>query len=44
MENQRSFYREENMGFLESKVRIKIRGEILTDSFSLRGGINITVF
>ena len=38
------FIAEKNMGFLESKVRIKIRGEILTDSFSLRGGYKYNCF
>lgn len=35
---------EKNMGFLESKVRIKIIGEILTESFSLRGGYKYNCF
>ena len=35
---------EKNMGFLESKVRIKIRGEILTESFSSRGGYKYNCF
>ena len=38
------FEAEKNMGFLESKVRIKIRGEILTESFSLRGGYTYNCF
>ena len=38
------FIAEKNMGFLESKVRIKIRGEILTESFSLRGGYKYNCF
>ena len=38
------FITEKNMGFLESKVRIKIRGEILTESFSLRGGYKYNCF
>ena len=38
------FETEKNMGFLESKVRIKIRGEILTESFSSRGGYKYNCF
>ena len=38
------FEEEKKMGFLESKVRIKIRGEILTESFSLRGGYKYNCF
>ena len=38
------FIAEKNMGFHESKVRIKIRGEILTESFSLRGGYKYNCF
>ncbi len=38
------FEAEKNMGFIESKVRIKIRAEILTDSFSLRGGYAYNCF
>ena len=38
------FEAEKNMGFLESKVRIKIRGEILTESFSSRGGYKYNCF
>ena len=38
------FIAEKDMGFLESKIRIKIRGEILTDSFSLRGGYKYNCF
>ena len=38
------FEAEKNMGFLESKVRIKIRGEIRTESFSLRGGYKYNCF
>ena len=38
------FEEEKSMGFLESKVRIKIRGEILTESFSLRGGYKYNCF
>ena len=38
------FMAEKKMGFLESKVRIKIRGEILTESFSLKGGYKYNCF
>ena len=35
---------EKNMGFLESKVRIKIRGEIKTETFSSNGGYEYNCF
>ena len=38
------FETEKNMGFLESKVRIKIRGEILTETFSKVGGYKYNCF